>query len=482
MLGSKRPWILGSVSKPCRAFHDHLPNVYCRACQRLDWVSHKHECKAIVFMIAQLGRLPTPTILLVMRLLHKLNNKQLGWGELTRLHGHMKQRSRKNAAALKEMARIAIAGYMAGLMKPGESSNDTRCLDTDAVAELIAQVECNAFTVTDSLSSHGDAVGTALYLKEAVLLNHSCAPNCCAVFSCLDHELRAEVRCLQRVQPEEELTIGYTELARPTRMRRQCLQEGYYFFCTCVRCCRGGDAALDGWCMHSCALSSLACSSPCLPSTRQCPQGCGGVATIAGAGSGDQEEEARMGIRRYRQWVGMEGSSPDNQAICTKCGAADSLEKLQGLSSRVEEALLQASKLQTAAGGGSEGAGERLRAAREVLERALGAGKQGLIWYNWRMLEVLKHLTDGCVGEQDWGMALRYAEESLPLYREVYRFSGAFPLVGLQLARAGKLALLLGGDEAAAHDRVAEALSLLSVTHGESSTLCKQLRLQIGGG
>ena len=67
----------------------------------------------------------------------------------------------------------------------------------------------------------------------AALLNHSCAPNCVVIYITGD---LLQVRAARDVAIGEELTIAYTDLALPTRIRSAALRGSYGFECDCSRC------------------------------------------------------------------------------------------------------------------------------------------------------------------------------------------------------------------------------------------------------
>ena len=74
-------------------------------------------------------------------------------------------------------------------------------------------------------------LGLGLY-QTVVFLNHSCNPNCIAVFNGSTCDLRS----IRNIEPGEELCISYTELMRPQSVRQEVLKKQYYFDCTCSRC------------------------------------------------------------------------------------------------------------------------------------------------------------------------------------------------------------------------------------------------------
>ena len=74
-------------------------------------------------------------------------------------------------------------------------------------------------------------LGLGLY-QTIAFLNHSCNPNCIAVFS----GSKCDIRSIRDIELGEELYISYTELMRPQSVRREKLMKQYYFDCRCSRC------------------------------------------------------------------------------------------------------------------------------------------------------------------------------------------------------------------------------------------------------
>lgn len=74
-------------------------------------------------------------------------------------------------------------------------------------------------------------LGLGLY-QTIAFLNHSCNPNCIAVFN----GSTCDIRSIRNIELEEELCISYTELMRPQSVRQEELKKQYYFECTCSRC------------------------------------------------------------------------------------------------------------------------------------------------------------------------------------------------------------------------------------------------------
>uniref|UniRef100_A0A8C4DM92 [histone H3]-lysine(4) N-trimethyltransferase n=1 Tax=Dicentrarchus labrax TaxID=13489 RepID=A0A8C4DM92_DICLA len=89
-------------------------------------------------------------------------------------------------------------------------------------------VTCNCFTISDGELQE---IGVGLY-PSLSLLNHDCRPNCVMVFEGTKLQLRA----VQDINPEEELTISYIETLSLTEDRQRQLEDQYHFTCHCQNC------------------------------------------------------------------------------------------------------------------------------------------------------------------------------------------------------------------------------------------------------
>jgi hypothetical protein len=90
-----------------------------------------------------------------------------------------------------------------------------------AVAKLIAKMSHNCHTICDD---ELNPVGLGLY-PPAATMNHSCVPNCCVTFK----GKTLYVRCLSDCESGTELTIAYVELCAPRETRRNELKKHYKF-------------------------------------------------------------------------------------------------------------------------------------------------------------------------------------------------------------------------------------------------------------
>lgn len=184
---------------------------YCgRSCQRRDWQLHKSECKAFA---AIAPHAPSDTMRLVLRLLTLRSHDPQHWlvEQLCSHEGGL-------PTAVSEELVLQVAGVLR--LAPGT--------DAQLVHSTCCKVLCNAFSICDH---EQNSIGIGIYLP-ASLLNHSCLPNCAAVFE--DGSLL--LRSLQHIPSGCELLISYTEVLQPVAVRQAQLERVYGFHCVCSRC------------------------------------------------------------------------------------------------------------------------------------------------------------------------------------------------------------------------------------------------------
>ncbi|XP_072546320.1 histone-lysine N-methyltransferase SMYD3 [Salminus brasiliensis] len=196
---------------------------YCSVqCQKEAWVEHKSECLCLKRVHP---RVPTDSVRLTARIIYRLLSDPLAdAGELYSLSEHqshledMSDEQREGLAYLCQTLEVFL----------GQESTSTALPNGLTPISLLARVTCNCFSI-----SNGELqdVGVGLY-PSLSLLNHDCRPNCVMVF--LGKKL--QLRAVQNIQPNEELTISYTEVLAPRVERRAQLQQQYHFVCQCQRC------------------------------------------------------------------------------------------------------------------------------------------------------------------------------------------------------------------------------------------------------
>ena len=377
---------------------------------------------------------------------------------------------------------------------------------------LFCGVSCNAFTVSDGELS---PVGAGVYPK-ASLFNHSCAPNVVAIWD----GAKVNMRTLAAVAAGDELCIAYVDPLLPTARRRADLREVYNFDCGCLRCvattcqmgqlrkvaaCGGldealppvdglgdevvGDADLGGTrsdvvaaaagvngaeaCDGNLGVAALAEAAEELERLSEayaCPVGCdGGVAdAVVGADLSDADPDG-----------------PLDQAMdliyditCQRCGATQTIpaDEVQPLIGRATE-LVDSPEAQRLAGTPQPDP-PSAQEALSVLE-AVGVvlGPTHFLVRALRGMVIDAHVRDSAYGAAlEACTDLVTSLEAMAGSESVAARSGllpAHPLLGVELLRAGRLALWTQADptEGNAVELLGRALAILKVTHGTSHPL-----------
>lgn len=99
------------------------------------------------------------------------------------------------------------------------------------VSDLIKDFSTNVVVYLRTTYSSMLLLGTGLY-KNASLINHSCNPNCVAIFE----GTTLSIRTIRDVECGEEFLMSYVNLLETTDVRLMELNEGYMFNCTCEIC------------------------------------------------------------------------------------------------------------------------------------------------------------------------------------------------------------------------------------------------------
>lgn len=199
---------------------------YCgRSCQRTDWTAgHKAECPAL----AKAPRRPTTSVRLLARVLERrIKDKELYSDGIARMESH---RADFDLEALEQFPQMAF--LVQSLLSPQAANG----LEADEMISLFCRFTCNAMSVTAPGSDLVN-VGVAI-LPHAALINHSCAPNAVLNFvRDTQNNLRAEVRSIEGLAREGEVSISYLPVETLPRVKRKtALQKQYFFQCTCSLC------------------------------------------------------------------------------------------------------------------------------------------------------------------------------------------------------------------------------------------------------
>ena len=249
------------VGSLLRCAHSKVARYASREAQAAAWRDgYKEECAALV---ACAPRVPPPTVRLAARVLwrHRRERKRpetayvpaASAGSVALGEGYDTIRAlvyHWDAVAEEDKARFALAGAatkafldarLAGTNAPPATAQGTSLATADdgvvsgvaatdgtepeetplAIAKLVARLSFNSHALFDDESR---PYGVGIF-PAAATMNHACAPNCAQSF----RGKTLTVRCLRDVQPEEELTIAYVELAATRAERRAALIKQYAF-------------------------------------------------------------------------------------------------------------------------------------------------------------------------------------------------------------------------------------------------------------
>ncbi|XP_071948093.1 histone-lysine N-methyltransferase SMYD3-like [Antedon mediterranea] len=380
---------------------------YCdRSCQRSAWKVHKEECKNL----QRVGNRPSQTVLLMARLVQVVKadsgyqnggfNLPCGLHELQSNHKQFSERARGLVIDI-----MRCLGNYLGIQNVPSYPD---------MLELFGRVACNSFNICDK---EMQSIGVGLYLKAAIF-NHSCSPNCIAVFNSTTLHMRA----VKNIKKGEELLVSYIDLMYPTEIRQQMLQDQYFFTCDCTAC---QERVNDG---QMGSIVCQKCSGQILRKNRnsfQLCSECGAeVSTIRSSEITELEEDCKKVL-----------DDSESHLVNLNHLAADNDESL----------IIQLSRR---------------------LEGTLHT--QHFYW-----IHVLNKLADIAICQQNWRQALKYCEKATPPTIKYYPCY--HPLAGVQLCRLAKLYDWLD-NYSEAIKYIQQAIDIIGITHGKQHTFYEELQ------
>lgn len=238
------------------------------------------------------------------------------------------------------------------------------------LVRLVAILRCNSQAVVDlDKKRKGDV------LIAPADFNHSCAPNCTVVF----YGNTIQVRTMREIEPDEELTIQYTDLYLPRGERQERLRNSHCFSCACARCIEGTgrqqqtvDRRVEGF---RCGMNS-----------------CDGLVPPPLAG----EIDGGIGC-----WV------------CVKCGQSHAHRAKSLQQSAAAAKVLYATAVETQRRGDFE-------AARSLLEDLISRHSGALFWQHAILYNAHHSLFSACNALEDTEDAASAASKALACLRAVY--------------------------------------------------------------
>ena len=247
------------------------------------------------------------------------------------------------------------------------------------LVRLVATLRCNSQAVVDVANQRKGDV-----LIAPADFNHSCTPNCTVAF----YGNTVQVRALTEIEPDEELTIQYTDLYLPRAERRNKLESSHCFSCACPRCTEQGnqtaDQRVEGF---RCGVKKCdGLVPPPLPTATA-------TATVGPGAAGAEKQTA--------SW------------ICVKCGQshAHRAETLQRSAAAAK--VLYTTAVETQRRGDFE-------AARSLLEKLISQHSSALFWQHAILYNAHHALFSACNALEDTEDAATAAAKALACLRAVY--------------------------------------------------------------
>ncbi|KAG8925652.1 hypothetical protein FRC01_009868 [Tulasnella sp. 417] len=102
-----------------------------------------------------------------------------------------------------------------------------------AIDHLFSTIQNNHFSVA---LTYLHPIAHAIFSPASRALNHSCLPNAAPAYRYDNGCVRQDVRALNEIEADEEVTISYIESASPLSSRQTALRRTYGFECACSRC------------------------------------------------------------------------------------------------------------------------------------------------------------------------------------------------------------------------------------------------------
>jgi hypothetical protein len=193
-------------------------------CQKEAWhqSSYRQEMKALVAFSPQVPPATCHLAAKIMwkRLSEKKNTFWESYDAVECLESHWDRLDDERKERFAMMAACARDFALRGLDR---SEQEAQLMEMAQVARLIAKMSCNCHTICDEELR---PLGIGLYPIGA-MLNHNCRPRNCTQF--FGPKGMIDFRTCQEVQPGEELTIAYIDLASTLQERREALAHSYLF-------------------------------------------------------------------------------------------------------------------------------------------------------------------------------------------------------------------------------------------------------------
>lgn len=199
-----------------------------RAAQAADWHAHKPECAAL---IAASPHIPSPTVRLAARCLWRAATAPSSSAPLDALESHWDGLPLRRQAAIAQVAALTRRFMSCGKEEEdgggGASPPPLLLPSLPIIARLVARLAVNAHTITGG-GAGLDRVGLGLYVGGGAMANHGHPPTAVQAFGGGGGGV-LQLRALRALGAGEEVTLAYTDAARPRPARRAALLDGYCF-------------------------------------------------------------------------------------------------------------------------------------------------------------------------------------------------------------------------------------------------------------
>jgi len=224
---------------------------YCSpACQRGEWLWHKHECKCLKKVYP---RMPTATTRLMARLIFRLKDGGEEFEEA--VHANWKRKFRDLVSHYDDvkvdMRRMEVLTSVTGVLK--EYIGEENLPDMKELIGIFGRMCVNCFGITDS---DMNAIGTGLYVSASVFDN-ACNPNAFATWEGIKITVRSLIDWPQGFD-WSKVRISYIDVMNCNEYRKKLLHKRYYFWCDCDHCADEKRGAL----MNAINCGNKTCSAP----------------------------------------------------------------------------------------------------------------------------------------------------------------------------------------------------------------------------